>query len=275
MLHRYTYIIMCLAAVGLMLVGCDHIAEEERLIYDPIMPETGQGEGQGDEESGLTKRVVLLEDFTGQRCPNCPTAGKVVEQLQEVYGDALVAVAIHGGQLAVANTPRVIGLKTDAGEEYNSHWKLAEWPMGMIDRHGLVNYPNWVDEVKKEWATLAPLRLEGTAAFVDDAIAITVKAEGTDGTVTGKLQIWLLEDGIKALQLTLEGVDQGYIHNHVLRTAVNGTWGEDFSIGEGEIVERTFTQTLEPNWNKDNLSIVAFVYNDDGVQQVTKFIVGD
>lgn len=261
MLHRYTYIIMYLATVGMMLMGCDHIAEDDRLIYEKPEP---------------AKRAVLLEDFTGQRCPNCPEATEIIEQLQETYGDAVVAVAIHGGQLSVANTPKVVGLKTDTGEDYNKHWALTQWPMGMIDRHGPYKDTEWVAAVKAELAKPAPLRLEGSAALADNAIAITVKAEGTDGIVVGKLQVWLLEDSITALQLMPNGkVNQQYVHNHVFRTAVNGTWGEDFSVEEGKSEQRTMSLPLQPAWKKENLSIVAFVYNDSGVQQATKFIIED
>jgi hypothetical protein len=84
--------------------------------------------------------------------------------------------------------------------------------------------------------------------------------------------VWLLEDGIQTLQLMPDGsANQEYIHNHVFRTAVNGIWGEDFSIKEGETAEYTYTQALEPNWNKEQLSVVAFVYNDGGVQQAVRF----
>ena len=67
--------------------------------------------------------------------------------------------------------------------------------------------------------------------------------------------------------------NQEYIHNHVFRAAVNGMWGEDFSVEEGKTVERIMTQALESNWNKEQLSIVVFVYNDSGVQQAAKFQV--
>ena len=210
---RYTYYII--SCICLLLVGCDRISEDERLIYEK--PEPAQ-------------RVVLLEDFTGQRCTNCPKATEVIAQLQETYGDALVAVGIHGGPLAFAGNAKVIGLKTK------------------------------------------PLRLGGNALVEGDAITIHVYAEGTDGTVVGKLQVWLLEDGIQTLQLMPDGsANQTYIHNHVFRTAVNGLWGDDFSVGEGERTERTFTQDLEPAWNKGQLSVVAFVYNDSGVQQAVRF----
>jgi hypothetical protein len=61
------------------------------------------------------------------------------------------------------------------------------------------------------------------------------------------------------------------VHQHVFRTALNGTWGESLTVKEGE------TQTINHDgmvlneaWNVANLSVVAFVYNDQGVQQVTK-----
>ena len=272
MLKHFTYTIIC--GICLMLVGCDHIAEDEQLIYVPMIVETNQTEGQEDEKPEVTKRVVLLEDFTGQRCVNCPTATEVIEQLQEVCGDALVAVGIHGGPLAFAGNTKVVGLKTATGDEYYNHWGLEYQPVGLINRHGSVDYTNWVATVRNELTKPAPLHLSGNASLKDNVISITIDAEGTDGTVTGKLQVWLLEDGIKALQLMPDGsANQEYIHNHVFRTAVNGTWGEDFSVREGETEHRTMSQPLEQNWNPEQLSIVAFVYNNDGVQQAVKFKV--
>ena len=239
-----------------MLAGCDHISEPDRLIYEK--PEPAQ-------------RVVLLEDFTGQRCTNCPKATEVIEQLQETYGDNLVAVGIHGGPLGFAGNARTVGLATETGNEYYNHWNLEYQPVGLVNRHSPVNYPEWAAAVKEELAKPAPLRLSGKSFIEDNTITIQLNAEGTDETVTGKLQVWLLEDGIQTLQLMLDGTaNQEYVHNHVFRTAVNGIWGEDFSIEEGEKVERTFTQALETTWNKEKLSVVAFVYNSGGVQQAVR-----
>lgn len=248
---------MC--SICLVLTGCDYIAEDERLIYEK--PEPAQ-------------RVVLLEDFTGQRCSNCPTATAVIEQLHEAYGEALVAVGIHGGPLAFAGNAKVVGLKTDIGDEYYNHWKLDHQPVGLIDRTGSVDYDLWATRVKEELTKPAPLRLEGTAVLAGEEVSIHLKAEGTDGTVTGKLQVWLLEDGIQTLQLMPDGTaNQTYTHNHVLRTAVNGTWGEDCIVKEAETSEWTMSQALEPDWNREQLSIVAFVYDNSGVQQTVKIKV--
>ena len=240
----------------MMLMACDHISEDERLIYEK--PEPAQ-------------RVVLIEDFTGQRCSNCPKATEVIEQLQETYGEAIVAVGIHGGPLGFAGNAKNIGLSTETGDAYYNHWGLEYQPIGLVNRHSPVNYPEWAAAVKEELAKPAPLRLDGIVTTEGDVMTILLWADGTDGNVTGKLQLWLLEDGITALQLMPDGTpNMTYVHNHVFRTAINGLWGEDFSVKEGETVERTFEQHLEPNWNKLELSVVAFVYNEGGVLQAVK-----
>jgi thiol-disulfide isomerase/thioredoxin len=44
---------------------------------------------------GVTRRV-LLEDFTGHTCNNCPAAAVIAEGLQTFYGeDQLILVGVH------------------------------------------------------------------------------------------------------------------------------------------------------------------------------------
>ena len=247
---------MCLAAVGMMLAGCDHIAEDDRLIYEKPEP---------------AKRAVLLEDFTGQRCTNCPKATEVIGQLQETYGNALVAVGIHGGPLGFKGNAKNVGLATDLGDEYYNHWNLEYQPVGLIDRHGAVNYADWAKAVKEELAKTSAIDLKLDAVLKDGTINIAVEATGKEGTVSGKLQLWVLEDGITAMQMMPDGsTNREYVHNHVFRTAVNGSWGETFTINEAEMVKQTYTQAVDASWNTANLSVVAFVYNGDGVEQAVK-----
>ena len=98
-----------------------------------------------------------------------------------------------------------------------------------------------------------------------------VEAHGTDGLVEGKLQVWLLEDSVMAMQMMPDGsVNTEYVHNHVLRATVNGLWGDDFSVDEGEWKEQQLTFQPDEAWNPAHLSIVAFVYNANGVLQAAK-----
>jgi hypothetical protein len=215
---------------------------------------------------------VLLEDFTGQRCVNCPKGTEVIEQLQQTYGDSVfVAVGIHSGPLGFSGNDSQVGLATDVGNEYYNYWNLEYQPVGLVNRHGAINYAEWTKVVKEELAKTAPLDMSLSATVIDGQIQILLSEYGTDGQTTGKLQVWVLEDQITAMQLMPDGTaDADYVHNHVLRAAVNGTWGEDFTIREGEKKEQILTETLEGSWDSHNLSVVAFVYNDQGVQQAVK-----
>lgn len=237
--------------------ACSHIDDGEQLIY--VKPEQA-------------KRVVLLEDFTGQRCVNCPKGTEVIEQLQQTYGDSVfIAVGIHGGPLGFSGNDNLVGLATDIGNEYYDYWHLEYQPVGLVNRHGAVNYTDWAKAVKEELTKTAPLDMSLSATLSDGQVQIHLSEYGTDGQTTGKLQVWLLEDQITAMQLMPDGTaDADYVHNHVLRAAVNGTWGEDFTIGEAEIKEQELTQILDATWDPQHLSVVAFVYNDNGVVQAVK-----
>lgn len=251
-MKKYIYLFALIS----LFVACDHISEGNELIYVKQKP---------------AQRVVLLEDFTGQKCVKCPFGTEVIEQLLKVYGDTVVAVGIHSGPLGFKGNANNVGLATDLGDEYYNHWNLEYQPVGLINRHGAVNYTDWAKAVKEELAKTAAIDLKASAALKDGSIDIAIEAVGKDGTVSGKLQIWVLEDGITAMQMMPDGsLNRDYVHHHVLRTAVNGTWGEEFTVDEGETKKQTYTQAIDPKWNTANLSIVAFVYNDNGVEQAVK-----
>lgn len=245
-----------LIASLMMFVACDHIADDERLIHVPMQP---------------AKRVVLLEDFTGQQCVNCPKGSEVIEQLQEAYPDNVIAVGIHGGPLGFKGNSVNIGLATDLGDTYYNHWELEYQPVGLINRHGAVNYTDWTKGVKEELEKESPLEMELTATLQEHQVHVTVKETALRAGISGNVQVWLLEDDITALQKMPDGsVNKTYVHNHVLRAAINGTWGEECAPSEGETLTQDYKQTIDDTWNTSNLSVVAFVYNDSGVLQAIK-----
>jgi len=253
-LHNITASLIVIAAAA-----CSNIDEDDRLIY--VKP-------------AEVNRAVLLEDFTGQRCANCPTATALIEELSAQYGDtALIAVSIHSGPLGFAGTATVKGLMTDLGNVYYNYWKADRQPLGVIDRiGGTVDYDKWTTRVNEEFSRTTPLSisLEGSVSG-DGKITVSSTLFASE-SITGKLQLWLLEDNITAIQTMPDGhVDTEYVHNHVLREAVNGDWGEDISIGEGQTVTRNHSLSVAGSgYNIGELCIVAFVYNDNGVIQAKK-----
>lgn len=241
----------------LLLAACSHISEDERLIYVKPAP---------------VSRNVLLEDFTGQRCVNCPNANEEIARLQNEYGaDVVIAVGIHSGPLGFYTNSRYLGLRTKTGDEYYDHWQLEYQPIGMIDRQGQLDYSLWSGRIRQELEKTAPVSIALEATVTDLQLHMKATVQGIDGNTDGKLQLWLTEDGVTAFQLMPDGTrNDAYVHQHVFRTAVNGTWGDSLGVKEGETVTRQYDMTLSDEWNVDGLSVVAFIYNDAGVQQVTK-----
>ena len=253
-----TYILLLLMV--LMAVACSHIDENERLIY--VKPEPA-------------KRVVLIEDFTGQRCVNCPNANNIIASLQERFGeDTVIAVAIHAGPLAFYTNAKFLGLRTQTGDEYYDCWGLEYQPVGLINRSAPIEHTAWSAKVLEELQKASPITISLGGQISEDKNTAIVETSvtGVEGVTTGNLQLWLTEDDVTAFQFMPDGTrDDDYHHRHVFRTAINGTWGEEINVGEGQTVCVTHSVPLEKEWDTNKLAIVAFVYTDDGVIQAKQF----
>lgn len=238
-------------------LSCSNISEDERLIY--VKP-------------AAVSRSVLIEDFTGQRCVNCPNANDEIARIQKEYGnDAVIAMGIHSGPLGFYTNSRYLGLRTETGDEYYDHWQIEYQPVGMVDRSELLDFSSWNGRIRQELAKTAPVSITLETAVADRQLSVQATVLGIDGNTDGRLQLWLAEDNVTAFQLMPDGTrNDAYVHQHVFRAAVNGTWGDVLSVKEGETVTRHFETTLLDEWNVAELSVVAFVYNEAGVKQVTK-----
>lgn len=252
------------AAMAMAAASCSNIDEGDRLIY--VKPaEVG--------------RAILIEDFTGQRCINCPTGTEIINGIVDTYGeDNVIAVGIHSGPLGFAGNSKTVGLMTDTGNEYYTRWdkenKMGQpWVIFNRKTSPDSHYNNWaamVGTIISEKANLS-VKIANAYDAATRTLTTTVRADGVNGTVNGKLQVWIVEDGVKALQMMPDGKsNKEYIHNHVFRAAVNGTWGEDVTVKEGETTTKQYQYVLPEAWNADNIAVVAFVYNGGGVENVAK-----
>lgn len=253
----YGKLAICAAALSFM--ACSNIDEDDRLIeVEPVE----------------VAKHVLIEDFTGQRCVNCPNASEMIESLQKQYGaENVIAVGIHSGPFSKTVTNKPLPLWTETGDYYFNSWGIDAQPTGVIDRKTVSStYQSWGTIVRDALQASAPLELDATTSY-DEAtrtVTINVNAKGILD-VTGKLQLWLTEDNITNIQYMPDGsINTQYVHNHVFRTAVNGRDGEDFSVKWNEEKTATCTAVLDEGWKAENMSVVAFVYNVSGVQQVVK-----
>ncbi len=242
--------------------ACDVINEDERYI------EVEQG------SAGERVQRVLIEEFTGRMCVNCPGGAAVVHDIQAAYEGRVVAVGIHAGMFAMpVGAFADMDLRTPEGDTYNTAFPYEGNPAAMFNRSSRGGAT--VSTNKDLWMTLAIGELErepicevsATAAY-DEATrvaTITTEVEAWESMPANvSLQVQLTESGIVASQVTESGIDYEYVHNHVLRRAVNGTWGEKISsLPAGEKSSYTHEITLEEGWNAENCHIVVFVYEND------------
>ena len=243
-----------------ILASCSNIAEDERLIY--VAPAEVQ-------------RNVLIEDFTGQSCVNCPEAASLIHELQAQYGESIIAVGIYSGPFGAPESANALNLVTETGSEYWDSWFNSSMgqPVAKINRNGYApDYGTWSGDVAKALQVPTTVGLEAEVAFNSSSNSITfdVLASGPSGE-SGLLQVWLTEDNIVAYQKLMTGKpDRNYVHNHVFRAAVNGTWGEKF-VFSGDKSKFSYTFNAIPeDWNIDNMHAVIFVtdINKEDVKQV-------
>lgn len=259
-MKKFHYILL-LSAV-LLAVSCDKVSLDDRLTYvEP--PEVG--------------RAVLIEDFTGQYCVNCPRATEEIERLVEQYGDSVViAVAIHSGPFSKQKgVPSP--LYTEVGDQYFSHWGLSAQPVGLVDRiyDGLpFSFTDWGAGVNYEISFEAPVSfIMNTGYDIETGHAeVEVQTIGLDSLpVSGRLQVWLVEDSIDSFQLMPDGsTTEHYNHMHVFRASVNDMWGDEVHVTHGQVAINRYDIPLDPAWVLEHCSLVTFLYDDSGVKQVAK-----
>ena len=248
------------ALVGLTLItACDNIDENNRY------KDSGNIEAQ---------KHVLLEDFTGQNCPNCPTAAIIATELQNASNGNLIVVSIHAGGLSSKK------FRTAEGDEYfNTFYSDGEengYPAGMIDRTIVNNsrvsteYNKWGSYIASRYQVKAKIGLNVSCIndINSNKLVINTTMDGLSlSNEPLRLQLWLIEGGITSWQKV--AMDDGstitnaaYVHNHILRAAINGTWGEDFQVSNGESLHKQNEFVFDSNkYNAANCQIVAFVYN--------------
>lgn len=257
---KIKYLTGIAATLALLTASCDEVSQDERYIKVP---------------AAKVERTVLLEDFTGQGCVNCPAAHRIIEGLEMQYGDHLAAVSIHAGVFGVpADNKRYTGLMQPEGQTYNDRYGIDEYPQGVVDGSGPLNADQWAKAVYDAVSQKTPLSIDLAATCDGSEIAIDCSLVSGEA-LAGSLFLWITESGIVARQ---EDEEQGrindYVHNNVFRACVNGIDGEPVSLAPGEPRSVTHTVAVKSTdtekWNAANLSVVAFVKRGSKVEQAAK-----
>jgi hypothetical protein len=258
-------ITILIALAALMIPACD-------IVDEPYLKPVGGGV---EPPSDTIIHKILLEDYTGQKCPNCPAAAVIAANLKVIYGEQLVLLTIHAGPYSVPADTGIFtaDFRTPEGDEFNTFFGFPGYPMGMVDR---AEYEGSKILIKDKWeaAVDAQADIEAQADIVIDNTYNPLTREldclleskflvNMEGTYN--ICVFITESGIISPQQTSQGVDSTYEHNHVLRTSMNGSWGDvvgnDGQAVAGAELSNNYSYILPAAWNDERCGVVAFIYN--------------
>ena len=221
------------------------------------------------------KRKILIEDFTGHKCPNCPFAADVAKAIHEEHPDQVVIMAIHAGDFAKpdATGSFTYDFRTPEGNQLNTDFGLTSWPKGLISRISsntgmLIDYPKWaetVDTLLDDEATIK-MTMSKTYTEATRSLDVTIQSEFlTDIDQNTFICVYLTEDSIIKPQKKQNQTILDYVHMHVLRTSFNGTYGTQLSTPQatGTTITKSFNLVVNPAWVDKNCNVVAYIFRED------------
>ena len=230
-----------------------------------------------DTTSTQQQRNVLIEDFTGHRCKNCPKASKAIEALVDAYGSRIIGLAIHAGpgNFTNTNTDYPADFTTPEGKAIQNFFGTNFLPVGMVNRENWTASGNGHWSPYTNWPTLSSEAIDSTLRIALEASAIVVNDTVLEVSTEGFPQTPLLHDlsivvlikesNIVSPQLMPDDTrDSDYVHMNVLRDYVTDTWGASFGTSPmvpGDELSKSFIGSWDTSWIKANAAAVVYVYN--------------
>jgi hypothetical protein len=278
----FIIVTMFIAAAGWM--SCQKIDEPLVVINERDFPEIPDDTTGGDTTINnfittyVDERQVLLEEFTGHLCVNCPEAAKLAHDLAEELDHKLIIYSVHAGNFAepVPGTIFESDLRSDESEALYANFAIFANPLALVDR---IEYNGLRQIFKDDWATVVNqqlalpnevnLRLSNT--WYPDLKVVVVDVEAEFVSVTDdnyKLVVYIVEDSIVSPQLNNDPAIGGdtlynYVHRNLLRDAVNSTYGDFLGdagqVVTGEVYEKQYTYPVNEDWVTENCRIIAYI----------------
>ena len=290
-LKKYIGAALLMTTAGLTIVSCDDIAEENRIeVGKPekivVAPDTLTYEVDGETFSCINEHRLLIEDFTGWKCVNCPTVAEyLTSQITNVYPSTLVSLHMTTNSFSAGHPD---------GYNCESADTIANWINGspIATNLGLpsVSIDNTVYEGNvfisdtKDLGNLAAKRYTECLSDTESPIlGINSHKVGDDkyeinvllvdfGPVNARtlysVHVWLIEEGlISRMQQSHSGYIRNYENHGILRQIVKGGHeGNLVQINEQKAVLKCTLDIAGKGYKAENCRVVAFVTPDYGIK---------
>ncbi len=232
----------------------------------------------GDETQPIPIRKILVEDYTGHRCPNCPDAARIINEIHDDYCDHIIPVALHVSFFAAPHEPDFPeDFRTETGNTLDEFYGISNQglPGGLVNRREfngslVLGRDIWLSAVDVLYSKTpdANIVIESNYNNNDSSVTANITVEFLNNIEESiNLGLYVTEDSIIAPQQDGSDYVENYVHRHMLRKGLNGAFGEKIlnSANKDDIFEKTFTFKIDKNWNIKHLELIAFLSkNTDG-----------
>ncbi len=264
---KASYLSLGLLILAAVATGCDNINEDDRYIKveKPLID---------------NPRTLLIMEFTGNSCLNCPNGASIVEQIKEDEAPGrVISVGLHPNgshftePMPSIHTPsRKQDLRCQAATALFDYYQPSGFPAAIFN--GLKSSMSgstgdWIQRASEALIVPTYISLSATSDYDPESRKLNVgyEVEFLD-IIKRKLNVtvWLVENKIMGTQTMPDGkMNLNYEHNHVLRASLNGDWGQELgsTFAEGSTVNGTASMTLQEDWVAENCDVVVYVYRDD------------
>lgn len=214
--------------------------------------------------SGLFKKRVLVEDFTGTWCGNCTRVAYGVEQLLE-QSDKVVAVAVHNGE----DPYNFEGIEPLRAQIYPESQDFP-LPTARLNRTIFWKFPVDINiqQAKNLTSNNCGLGLALKSSVEDGKLNVVVNIKFAQDYSNLKLVVYVMENGLIYDQVNYSSYYNNqnpipnFEHNHVLRSVLTNILGDMIleNTNAGSLVSKPFSVVLPTNIiNSNKISIAAFI----------------
>ena len=232
-------------------------------------------------------RIPLMEEFTEQKCPNCPYLAYYLDQAREVYAKPNLYVAHHAGYnnrdaFTIQADKDLLYLFGDQGTfnpaiTYNRSY-LTGQNYAVMAAHGEPTYTNYLNDIVEAANQPAMAKVLVDADMTDGKLRCTVRGAVNRQIVANGTPVYLttyfVEDSIPTTEYIQDGLDaddapadlvERFRHNGIIRKQLNtANLGDQLTFASGSEFSVTYPEVeIADTWKTKNMQVIAFVHYYD------------
>jgi len=223
------------------------------------------------------EKNMLLEYVSGVNCVACPAAAKKAQSVIDNKGNRIIVVTHIPDKSLLPRFTDPKNIFTDLTN--NKANQLMDFitppsglPVGMINRGDFGNgrtiiWQSWDGPIDQELSksTSINLDLQNSYDIAKNEVIVSVKITYLSNQIDTlqNISVLITENDIKGVQSDLNGINDDYTFNHIMRDFATNALGDPLNtkLQAGRVIERQYRIKMNSKWIVKNCNIVAIVHS--------------